>query len=153
MSEMIFETKEDQSWAPSTRSTKHLIEADPEFTAELNQIPDKMAFKIGEVADLVGVKTYVLRYWQTEFSALKPRKSKNNQRIYLRRDVELALMIKKLLYKDRFSIEGARTALKKMKQETKKSKAIHGAISKIEDLKEDLQDFIFEIERIQKRLL
>jgi len=154
MNDIVFETKEDQSWAPSTRqvTSTSLVEADPAFTKIINNIPDKMAFKIGEVAELVGVKTYVLRYWESEFKALKPRKSKNNQRVYQRRDVELAMMIKKLLHTDRFSIEGARSALKKMKKETKKSKAIHGAISKLDGFKDGLQEIIFEIEKIQKRL-
>ena len=154
MNDIVFETKEDQSWAPSTRqaSTTNLVEADQEFASIINTIPDKMAFKIGEVAELVGVKTYVLRYWESEFKALKPRKSKNNQRVYLRRDVELAMIIKKLLHKDRFSIEGARSALKKMKKETKKSKAIHGAISRMDSLKDGLHEIIFEIEKMQKRL-
>jgi DNA-binding transcriptional MerR regulator len=90
---------------------------------DLSQIPDKMAFKIGEVAELLGIKTYVLRYWETEFDALKPKKSNHNQRMYSRRDVEMAFFIKKLLYKDRFSIEGARKALKKLKTEAKKEKS------------------------------
>jgi DNA-binding transcriptional MerR regulator len=90
---------------------------------DLSQIPDKMAFKIGEVAELLGIKTYVLRYWETEFEALKPKKSNHNQRMYTRRDVEMAFFIKKLLYKDRFSIEGARKALKKLKTEAKKEKS------------------------------
>ena len=152
--EIVFETKEDKSWAPSTRQVNktNLIEANQDFVRTISEIPDKMAFKIGEVAELVGVKTYVLRYWESEFKALKPKKSKNNQRVYLRRDVELAMIIKKLLHTDRFSIEGARSALKKMKNETKKSKAIHGAISRMDGLRDGLQEIIFEIEKIQKRL-
>src|SRR5687768_14950005 len=86
---------------------------DPELMAEISQIPDKMAFKIGEVAEISGVKTYVLRYWESEFEALRPKKSTQNQRMFTRADVEKVLLIKKLLYKDRFSIEGARKALKR----------------------------------------
>ena len=98
------------------------------------------------------LKTHVLRYWETEFGALNPKKASNNQRIYQKRDVETVLLIKKLLYRDRFSIEGAKSALKKMKKETKKSKAIHGAISRMDGLKDGLHEIIFEIEKIQKRL-
>ncbi len=156
MDEFIYETKEQNAWAPDSSQrnfeSKNLIEADQEFAQVINEIPDKLAFKIGEAAKLVGVKTYVLRYWETEFSALKPKKSKNNQRVYSRRDVELAMIIKKLLHKDRFSIEGARSALSKMKKETKKSKAIHGAINKMDSLRSRLQELIFEIEKIQNRL-
>jgi DNA-binding transcriptional MerR regulator len=86
-------------------------------------IPERMGFKIGEAADIVGVKQYVLRYWETEFDQLKPQKSANNQRMYTRKDVETALMIKKLLYKERFSIEGARKAIRKLKSQVKEDKA------------------------------
>lgn len=71
-------------------------------------IPDKIYFKIGEVARLTGVKPYVLRYWETEFKAIQPVKSRSRQRLYRKRDVELILKIKELLYEQRFTIEGAR---------------------------------------------
>lgn len=74
-------------------------------------IPNKLYFKIGEVARLTGVKPYVLRYWETEFSGLGPKKSGTNQRQYRRKDVELVLEIKRLLYEKRFTIEGARKHL------------------------------------------
>lgn len=90
-----------------------------ELKNKIDAIPDKMGFKIGEVAEFVGVKQYVLRYWETEFEALHPRKSNNGQRFYTRKDIEMALMIRKLLHEDRFSIEGARAVLKKMKQAAK----------------------------------
>ena len=75
------------------------------------EIPDKLYFKIGEVADLLGVEPYVLRYWETEFSQLTPKKSGTGHRLYRRKDVELLLKIKHLLYEKRFTIEGARQAL------------------------------------------
>lgn len=86
-----------------------------DLKAKINEIPDKLGFKIGEVAKYVGVKSYVLRYWETEFDSLNPKKSTNGQRFYTRKDIEMALTIRKLLYEDRFSIEGAKSALKKMK--------------------------------------
>ncbi len=95
------------------------VEADGALIADLQSIPEKMAFKIGEAAEMVGVKQYVLRYWESEFDMLRPRKSRNGQRVYSRRDVECAMMIKKLLYNDRFSIEGARHALKQLKSNVK----------------------------------
>jgi DNA-binding transcriptional MerR regulator len=76
-----------------------------------SEIPNKLYFKIGEVARLTGVKPYVLRYWETEFNGLGPKKSGTNQRQYRRKDVELVLEIKRLLYEKRFTIEGARKHL------------------------------------------
>jgi DNA-binding transcriptional MerR regulator len=74
-------------------------------------IPDKLYFRIGDVSRLAGIKPYVLRYWETEFSAISPKKSGTNQRLYRRKDVELILEIKYLLYEKRFTIEGARKAI------------------------------------------
>lgn len=91
----------------------------PEFIAKWQSIPDKLAFKIGEVADLVGVKQYVLRYWETEFDELRPKKGPNNQRMYSRKNIEIALMIQHLLHIERFSIEGARKFMRKRKEEQK----------------------------------
>ena len=75
------------------------------------EIPDKLYFKIGEVAELLGVEPYVLRYWESEFSVLSPKKSGTGHRLYRRKDVELLLRIKHLLYEKRFTIEGARQTL------------------------------------------
>ena len=84
----------------------------PEVQAELPpQIPEKLYFRIGEVSRLVGVKAYVLRYWESEFPALAPNKSGAGHRFYRRKDVELLLQIKQLLYDRRFTIEGARRFL------------------------------------------
>ncbi len=80
-------------------------------TPEPAQIPDKLYFRIGEVARLVGVEQYVLRYWEKEFPRLAPKKSGRDHRLYRRKDVELALQIKHLLYEKRFTIEGARKFL------------------------------------------
>ena len=75
------------------------------------EIPDKLYFKIGEVSELLGVETYVLRYWESEFPVLSPKKSGTGHRLYRRKDVELLLRIKHLLYEKRFTIEGARQTL------------------------------------------
>ncbi len=75
------------------------------------EIPDKLYFKIGEVSELLGVEPYVLRYWETEFTVLSPKKSGTGHRLYRRKDVELLLRIKHLLYEKRFTIEGARQSL------------------------------------------
>ena len=75
-------------------------------------IPDKLYFRIGEVAALCGVPAYVLRFWESEFPQLKPNKGGTGQRLYRRRDVEMALRIRTLLYEGKFTIPGARQALR-----------------------------------------
>src|SRR5438093_8582003 len=75
------------------------------------EIPDKLYFRIGDVAKLAGIKPYVLRFWETEFPALGPKKSGTGHRLYRRKDVEMVLEIKRLLYEQRFTIEGARKFL------------------------------------------
>ena len=75
-------------------------------------IPDKLYFRIGDVAALCSVPAYVLRFWETEFPQLKPNKGGTGQRLYRRRDVEVALRIKRLLYEEGYTIPGARQALK-----------------------------------------
>ena len=76
------------------------------------QIPDKLYYKIGEVAEFTGIKTHVLRYWETEFKAIRPNKSRSNQRLYRRQDVDLILHLKDLLYNQGFTIAGARKKLR-----------------------------------------
>jgi DNA-binding transcriptional MerR regulator len=82
------------------------------MTDENPAIPDKLFFRIGEVSQLVGVEPYVLRYWESEFPGLSPKKSNTGQRMFRRKDVEMLLSIKQLLYDKKFTIEGARKALK-----------------------------------------
>ncbi len=79
----------------------------------MNQpIPDKLFFKIGEVAEIAGVEQHVLRYWEDEFDVLKPNKNKSGQRLYQKKDIDQVLEIKQLLYKDKFTIAGAKNKLK-----------------------------------------
>src|SRR5215472_704449 len=78
---------------------------------EIAEIPDKLYFRIGEVAQLAGIKPYVLRFWESEFPLLGPKKSGTGHRLYRRKDVEVVLEIKRLLYEQRFTIEGARKFL------------------------------------------
>jgi len=77
----------------------------------LPEIPDKLYFRIGDVARLANIKPYVLRFWETEFPGLGPKKSGTGHRLYRRKDVEMVLEIKRLLYQERFTIEGARKFL------------------------------------------
>jgi len=82
--------------------------ASQQRNAQTSPIPDKLYFRIGEVARLCGVEAYVLRFWETEFPQLRPNKSGTGQRLYRKRDVELALRIKRLLYSEGYTIAGAR---------------------------------------------
>jgi DNA-binding transcriptional MerR regulator len=91
----------------------HAADQAPELgeAVTATEIPDKLYFRIGDVARLAGIKPYVLRFWETEFPGLGPRKSGTGHRLYRRKDVELVLEIKRLLYEQRFTIEGARKFL------------------------------------------
>ena len=107
---------------------------------EASAIPaDKLYFRIGEVARIVGVKPYVLRYWETEFSVLKPDKSPSKHRLYRRRDVETLLRIKELLHHKRFTIEGARKVLKGEKQPAPASVATD-ELKKLREIRDQLVD-------------
>lgn len=80
------------------------------------EIPDKFYFKIGEVSSLLGVEPYVIRFWETEFN-LRPVKNRSKHRIYKRSELDTFFEIKRLLYEERFTIEGARTKLKDLSRE------------------------------------
>jgi len=110
-------------------------------------IPDKLYFRIGEVAHLCKLPAYVLRFWETEFPQLKPVKSNTGQRMYRQRDVENVLRIKKLLYEEGFTIPGARQQLK---SEAKPSKLPFPAERRTEGLKKVRQG-LQEILRILSR--
>ena len=85
--------------------------ADPVVQENTPEIPDKLYFRIGEVSRSAGIKPYVLRFWESEFPALGPKKSGTGHRLYRRKEVELVLEIKRLLYEKRYTIEGARKYL------------------------------------------
>ncbi len=146
--EVVLNSEAETRYAPSASampSGEVQIEVDPALQAELAKIPDKLAFKIGEVADILEVKAYVLRYWETEFDVLKPKKSKHGQRMYERRDVENLMLIKKLLYRDRFSIEGARSALKKLRKDNTRVKQIKTMAEHLDEAKDRVLDMLDEI--------
>ena len=135
--------------AESTHMPSVLV--DELLLSEIKSIPDRFGFKIGDVADLLGIKQYVLRYWEQEFDLLKPKKASKNQLMYTKKDVENAFLIRKLLYRDKFSIEGARRALKDVKFAMKKEKNISSAMDKIDQnqsyVQEKIKSFIFEIRK------
>jgi DNA-binding transcriptional MerR regulator len=113
------------------------------------KIPDKLFFKIGEVADLSGVEQHVLRYWEDEIDALKPSKNKSGQRLYQKKDVELVFKIKRLLYEEKFTIAGAKNKLKKVKR---KETQMHFAYDREtflewkQELKNDLESILKSLE-------
>ena len=127
---------------------------DEALLSEIKNIPDKMGFKIGDVAELLEIKPYVLRYWETEFDVLKPKKATNNQRLYTRKDVENAYLIRKLLHRDRFSIEGARIAMKELKNHVRKEKDYTQVVQKFQNLSanfsERLENVADDIRRLRQ---
>ncbi|MES1172468.1 MAG: MerR family transcriptional regulator [Bacteroidota bacterium] len=118
--------------------------ADP---ADPTGIPDKPYFKIGEVARLCAVKPYVLRYWETEFRSLRLQKTKSQQRLYRRKDVELLLKIRHLLYAERFTIEGARARLRELGHDEGAPPAVPPPAVDVEMLKK-LKQGLVELHRM-----
>src|ERR1041384_7444210 len=105
-------------------------------------LPDKLYFKIGEVARLVGVKPYVLRYWETEFSVLRPGKTRSRHRLYRRKDVETLLEIRRLLYAERYTIEGAKRRLRDVR-----SSEDDGPQATLETVRDELLDLCRLLDR------
>jgi DNA-binding transcriptional MerR regulator len=102
------------------------------------QIPeDKRYFRIGEVGRIIGVEPYVLRYWESEFPQIRPLRADTNQRTYQRRDLEIIQEIKRLLYEEKLTIEGARQRLKKSEPEAEPPDKTF-----IEELKTELKDIL-----------
>jgi len=125
------------------------VENESEISIDLSEIarmiPDKMAFKIGEVADIAGVKAYVLRYWESEFEALSPQKSAFNQRVYARKDVETVLLIKKLLYEEKFSIAGAKRKIHELRRGLKAEKKWIEVHDKMDQALTHLEELVRDI--------
>ena len=141
LSENLVSENDVTEWETHERYAAHTnspMEMDESLRAELDAIPQKMAFKIGDVSEIVGVKQYVLRYWEAEFDQVRPKKSKFNQRMYSRKDVETLLLIKKLLYRDRFSMEGARKVLSSFRKKVKSESAQKDKVASAIDLTQEL---------------
>jgi DNA-binding transcriptional MerR regulator len=97
---------------PESGAAAPARERQPSIAVETaTEVPDRLYFRIGEVSDITGVPPYVLRYWESEFPALQPKKSGGGQRLYRKRDVVMVLEIKKLLYQERYTVAGARRRL------------------------------------------
>ncbi len=102
------------------------------------KVPDKLFFSIGEVSRITGIQPYVLRYWESEFKALRPQKNRGGQRSYRRGDLETILRIKSLLYDEHYTIRGARRCLREMERE-EKGPSREELLSLIKILKEGLK--------------
>ncbi len=115
-----------------------------------SEIPDKLYFRIGEVARICEVPTYVLRFWESEFHQLKPNKSGTGQRLYRKRDVEMTLRIKRLLYDEGYTIPGARQVFQTEARELRKkasgpelplpAASSDGAVAGLEKVRKELRE-------------
>lgn len=112
-------------------------------------IPDKHYFRIGEVGRLLNVQPYVVRYWESEFKTVRPIRTRSDQRLYRRKDVEELLLIKKLLYEENFTIHGARKQLRKMRGEEPFSVSLTAEAQ--EDLLTEIEKGLQQIREIVSR--
>ncbi|MCK9275702.1 MAG: MerR family transcriptional regulator [Syntrophales bacterium] len=99
-------------------------------------IPDKSYFRIGEVSKLLGVEPYVVRYWESEFRTVKPIRTKSYQRLYRRKDVQELMKIKSLLYKDKYTIAGAK---KKLSTNSQIPAPVEGYLEVLDEIKKELR--------------
>src|SRR5690349_8776359 len=126
-------------------------------------LPDKLFFKIGEVAEIVGVRPHVLRYWESEMPALRPMKTRGAHRVYRRRDVELAMLVKRLLQDEGFTISGAKKRLRELNRDRVASEpdpqaaaevSVRASLQVIRDELRSLQDqldAVFALESVNPR--
>jgi DNA-binding transcriptional MerR regulator len=107
------------------------------------EIPNRLYFRIGDVSRLAGVKPHVLRFWETEFPAIAPKKSGTGQRLYRRKEVELILEIRDLLYERRYTIEGARMYLQsRRKNQAASAESKPAAAPTLSDIRRELEDLL-----------
>jgi len=114
-------------------------------------LPDKLFFKIGEVAEIVGVRPHVLRYWESEMPALRPMKTRGAHRVYRRRDVELAMLVKRLLQDEGFTISGAKKRLRELNRDRVASEPDPQAAVEV-SVRADLQVIREELRALQDKL-
>ena len=131
------------------------VKLDKDYGADLDilmsLVPEKMAFKIGEISEMLGLKNHILRYWESEFKGLKPKKSNNNQRMYTHREIELLLMIRKFLYVDKFSVSGARKALRVWQKEKNQVKVL-SLTQKFDGVRADIESLLNDIKGLKNSL-
>ncbi len=111
-------------------------------------IPEKLFYKIGEVSRITGVESYVLRYWESEFPFLRPRKSRSGQRLYIKKDIETILEIKRLLYDERYTIEGVKKKFSEPSLKLVKTEVSEPSVDlkqKIQHIKDRLREIINQL--------
>ena len=114
------------------------------------QNPNKMFYRVGEVGQLVGVESYVLRYWEKMFPQLRPEKDEAGQRVYTKSDIDTVLRIRNLLYEERYTIDGARKKLKeerKSKSKNTNSEDAQKLLAVLKDVKNTLQEALAILEK------
>jgi len=116
--------------------------------------PNKIFYRVGEVSQLVGVESYVLRYWEKMFPQLKPEKDESGQRVYTKPDIDMVMRIKHLLYEERYTIDGARKKLRegskvesRSKSKAKNSEDVQELLTILRDVKSTLQDALAVLEK------
>ena len=124
---------------------------------QINSLPDKLNFKIGETGNIVGVPSHVLRYWEKEFPILKPEKFINKQRLYSKKDIKILLLIKVLLYEEKFSIEGLRKHLpfycRQLKRNKERAMSFSPVTKKVRRLLNVISQMRTDIDRVSPDLL
>ena len=125
--------QQDLAVATVSQRERHPVPSD-DFSAE---VPDRLYFRIGEVSAITGVPPYVLRYWESEFSSLQPRKSGGGQRLYRKRDVVMLLEVKRLLYQERYTVAGARRRLMEREDRTRRGE-VRAALQRLRSGLEDI---------------
>lgn len=111
-------------------------------------IPDKLYFKIREVSSITGLASYVLRFWETEFPEISPKRTESAQRLYRKKDIETILAIKQLLYDEKFTIEGARKHLRLTGRKNRPPAATEPPASSIPDIMVEIKKELHEILQI-----
>ncbi len=111
------------------------------------EFPEKLFYRIGDVSKISGIEPYVLRYWESEFPFIKPRKSVSGQRVYTKKEIELILQIKRLLYEEKYTIEGVRKKFEEMKNNKRQS------YRTLSSTKNNLDEWRDTILRIKTRLM
>lgn len=120
--------------AGPTPDRERPITSATDFSAE---VPDRLYFRIGEVSEITGVPPYVLRYWESEFPSVQPRKSGGGQRLYRKRDVIMLLEIKKLLYQERYTVAGARRRMTEREDRARRME-VRASLQRLRSSLEDL---------------
>ena len=100
------------------------------------EIPDKLYFKIGEVSEIAGVQPSVLRFWETEFKRINPKRTPSGQRLYRRNDIEMILRIKDLLYDKKFTIQGAKRYLRTNQKKARETTSLDDIRSELENIRD-----------------